>query len=76
MLLIQSDLLSWNLYLIIIEMWERKIACKTSRVNDDPLHRPFGGVVFFFLQQQPDLFGIVSQRAAMQRGKWSLEPNW
>lgn len=72
MLLIQSDLLSWNLYLIIIEMWERKIACKTSRVNDDPLHRG----VCFFLQQQPDLFGIVSQRAAMQRGKWSLEPNW
>lgn len=53
----------------------RTITRKASRVNDDPLHRPFAGFIRFFLQQHPDLFGIVGQRAAKQHGKWSLKSN-
>lgn len=36
------------------------VTCKAGRIDNDPFHREPGTVNSVFLQEQPDLFGVVS----------------
>ena len=49
------------------------VTCKAGRVDDDPFHREGGVVKDVLLQEQPDLSGVVSERAARHHGKWSSQ---